>query len=206
MKEANEASTKSRILETARELFSDYGYSNVSMRDISKRLSISVGNLTYYFKKKEDLIEAIVVEMQNERDKNLLPPSNLYELDTLISKNTETINRNIFYFRDYTHFSQVSEEIYNIQRKMIDNNFALWREVFNNLNKAGLIIGEIYVGQFENLITAIQLTSRHWSSHMKISLEFGYELMELRDCIWSIIFPILTEMGQNIYLNKIKKI
>ena len=49
--------TKEDILITARELFNEYGYKNISMRDIAKKLNISVGNLTYYFKKKEDLIQ-----------------------------------------------------------------------------------------------------------------------------------------------------
>ena len=195
---------KSQILQAARELFSEYGYSRVSMRDIAERSGISVGNLTYHFHRKEDLIEAIVDEMQNARNKSLSPPTDLYELDMLISKNAETITRNICYFRDYTQFSHLSKKIYNIQREMIDYHFSLWRKVFCNLNKVGFIIDEVYEGQFENLITAILLTTRHWSSHAKLAEDFGYEFTDLRDCIWSLIFPILTIKGQNLYLNKIK--
>lgn len=203
MQGLNKTSTKNQILQAARELFSEYGYSRVSMRDVSERLGISVGNLTYHFHRKEDLIEAIVDEMQNARNKSLSPPTDLYELDMLISKNAETITRNICYFRDYDQFSH-SKKIYNIQKEMIDYHFSLWRKVFYNLNTGGFIIDEVYEGQFDNLITAIQLTTRNWSSHAKFSQEFGYKFTGLRDCIWSLIFPILTKTGQDLYLNKIK--
>lgn len=51
--------TKKDIILTARNLFNIHGYNSISMRDIANELGISVGNLTYYFNKKEDLIEEI---------------------------------------------------------------------------------------------------------------------------------------------------
>lgn len=39
--------TKTKILETARTLFSKYGYNAVSIADIAEELQISKGNLTY---------------------------------------------------------------------------------------------------------------------------------------------------------------
>ena len=53
---------KSEILVKARELFNTNGYNEVSMRNIADALGISVGNLTYHFKRKEDLVEAVVLE------------------------------------------------------------------------------------------------------------------------------------------------
>ena len=54
-------STRQDILACARRLFDRHGYNGVSMRDIAKELDISVGNLTYHFKKKENLLEAILL-------------------------------------------------------------------------------------------------------------------------------------------------
>lgn len=50
--------TRERILDTARFLFNQYGYHQVSMRQIADRLDISPGNLTYYFPHKADLVDA----------------------------------------------------------------------------------------------------------------------------------------------------
>jgi AcrR family transcriptional regulator len=47
--------TKKRILKATVELFFEKGVENVTMRDIAERSRISPGNLTYYFRKKEEL-------------------------------------------------------------------------------------------------------------------------------------------------------
>lgn len=54
--------TEQRILEAARALFSEHGLENVKMRDIAVACGISPGNLTYYFRKKEDLYAATYKE------------------------------------------------------------------------------------------------------------------------------------------------
>ena len=47
---------KSRISRTSNGLFIAYGYQRVSMRQIASACHISVGNLTYYYPHKEDLL------------------------------------------------------------------------------------------------------------------------------------------------------
>lgn len=53
---------KEKILETSIKLFNEKGCMNTSTRHISDKLGISVGNLYYYFKNKEEIIIAIYEE------------------------------------------------------------------------------------------------------------------------------------------------
>ncbi len=53
---------KEEILEKAVELFNEKGCINTSTRHIADTLKISVGNLYYYFKNKEEIIIAIYEE------------------------------------------------------------------------------------------------------------------------------------------------
>ncbi len=55
--------TKSRILETAIELFNDRGTKAVTTNHIAAALGISPGNLYYHFRNKEEIIRAIFVQM-----------------------------------------------------------------------------------------------------------------------------------------------
>ena len=55
--------TKSRILETAIELFNDKGTKAVTTNHIAAALGISPGNLYYHFRNKEEIIRAIFVRM-----------------------------------------------------------------------------------------------------------------------------------------------
>lgn len=55
--------TRDKILQTALELFNRYGVPNVTLRRIAAALQISQGNLNYYFKKREDIIEALYYQL-----------------------------------------------------------------------------------------------------------------------------------------------
>ncbi|WP_138754605.1 TetR/AcrR family transcriptional regulator [Paenibacillus sinopodophylli] len=63
--------SKERILETAREQFSQHGYRDVSMRGIAKALGYSPGSLYYHFREKADLFSAMA-EVDFERLNALL--------------------------------------------------------------------------------------------------------------------------------------
>lgn len=71
---------KSEILKTAARLFDETGWEGVSMRRIADTLGISVGNLTYHYKRKEDLLEA-VMQTRHEQCRKLPPPGTIRELD-----------------------------------------------------------------------------------------------------------------------------
>jgi AcrR family transcriptional regulator len=55
--------TRRRILDTARRLFNEEGLSRVGVRDVARALEMSPGNLAYHFPTKDDLVEALVVEL-----------------------------------------------------------------------------------------------------------------------------------------------
>lgn len=52
--------TDKLILEKALVLFNEKGYEKIGMREIARELGISPGNLTYYFKKKIDILIALM--------------------------------------------------------------------------------------------------------------------------------------------------
>ncbi len=51
--------TKDSILSYAKEVFYEYGYKNSLVKTIAKNAGISLGNLTYYFNKKDDIVKEI---------------------------------------------------------------------------------------------------------------------------------------------------
>lgn len=51
--------TKLKIVKTTIRLFNQYGFANVSLPQIAGELSISLGNLTYHYPKKDQLIMSI---------------------------------------------------------------------------------------------------------------------------------------------------
>ncbi len=48
------------ILEAAREVFTEQGYSDLTMRKVAGKAGISIGNLNYYYRTKEDLLRDLL--------------------------------------------------------------------------------------------------------------------------------------------------
>lgn len=57
--------TRQRVLDKSAELFNRFGIDAVSIGLISESLGISTGNLTYYFKKKSDLINEHIADYES---------------------------------------------------------------------------------------------------------------------------------------------
>ena len=51
-----------QILDTALELFSEFGYHNVSMHRIAQKAEFAVGTMYKFFPNKEELFRAMIVE------------------------------------------------------------------------------------------------------------------------------------------------
>jgi TetR/AcrR family transcriptional regulator len=65
-KEREKLSHRSQIIADALELFKEKGYHNVSMHEIAAKAEFSIGTLYKYFRNKEDLYSALVIEKAEE--------------------------------------------------------------------------------------------------------------------------------------------
>ncbi|MCT4622220.1 MAG: TetR/AcrR family transcriptional regulator [Schleiferiaceae bacterium] len=63
--------TKERILCAARALFNEHGYTQVGMRAIAKETNISLGNLTYHYPLKDDIVWALYLEFSSQTENQL---------------------------------------------------------------------------------------------------------------------------------------
>ena len=61
-REREKLSHRSQILADALELFTEKGYHNVSMHEIAAKAEFSIGTLYKYFKNKEDLYSALIID------------------------------------------------------------------------------------------------------------------------------------------------
>jgi TetR/AcrR family transcriptional regulator len=61
-REREKLSHRNQILADALELFTEKGYHNVSMHEIAAKAEFSIGTLYKYFKSKEDLYSALIIE------------------------------------------------------------------------------------------------------------------------------------------------
>ncbi len=103
--------TQEKILEVALELFNEKGFSNVTMREIAATADIAVGNVTYYYHQKSDMIPDLITDpvyLSRENSKTLADFFRLISemLDTLIDKrfffrNNDLLVYNKSFSKDY---------------------------------------------------------------------------------------------------------
>ena len=194
--------TKEDILITARELFNEYGYKNISMRDIAKKLNISVGNLTYYFKKKEDLIEEVVM-YKHRKYKGILLTESLDDLNNLFLDMLNTQNKNIYYFKHFDELGEISSKIYEIQLATLNKIEKILKECFEELQRKNLVQKVKPKSQIDNLIKCI-LTVIIYKPIKTKDLNKQDNIDSIISCLWSMIFMYLTDEGKDMYLSIFK--
>ncbi len=55
--------TRLEIIEAATDMFLQNGYTNVTITEISERLNISKGNITFYFPTKENILAELIIQL-----------------------------------------------------------------------------------------------------------------------------------------------
>ena len=190
---------KNEIISAARELFSIRGYNAVTMRDVADALHISVGNLTYHFKKKEDLIEAVILDQHNGYRKHE-EIKTLTALDRFFRYVTEHHDQHQYYFRHYAQLAQLCPRVYQMQLSVMQDLYDTLRIALKNLQEAGLVRGEEFPGQLEGVIQSLMTTSCYSQPHFERWKGITHDT---RKCMWSIVSLMLTEKGKREFSQEI---
>lgn len=190
---------KQEIIDKSHTLFNERGYDNVSMQNIADALEISKGNLTYHFKKKEDIIEAVITKEHGQYI-GADPPKNLEQLDSLLLKTLEVMQKNAYYFCHRASLSQLSPYIRSMQEKILTSRADVFERSFKNLQKNGYITYEEFDGQYSKLIQSILIISIFWTQYSDFADKTDY-----LSCVWSAIYPILTQPAKEEYFKHIKR-
>lgn len=188
--------TKKQILETARNLFNEYGYTKTTMRDISNALNMTVGNLTYHFNKKHDLFFALMDEI--ELDTKIIKAESLLDFHLVIDELLAGMVRNRFFFSDFKLFDGIDGYVSpDVKSKEFLN---LMVDLLNDLKTSGYFISEFDSDRMVSTMKICLLAHLTWISHDPTIQDKHSFLLDH----WRLLMPYFTEQGWACYHSEIE--
>lgn len=192
-------SLREDIIQTANRLFNERGYGNVSLRDISGTLGISVGNLNYYFAKKKDILQAIM-------GRNFLLTAAQEEITTLaqlhnfMGRMLNSLSAHAFYFRDPSIYALNSAGEENVT-----GLFRMFTGALEKLRDRGLFQNTLTPERLEALTKVLMLSHLAW---IQPSPQFNAVQSMTREefltAHWMLLDPYFTEKGREEYQRTIR--
>lgn len=185
---------KDEILLKSIELFNQYDYESVTMRDIAQAMNKSVGNITYYFKKKSDLMSAVgdliyndfrAIEFTSELDINGLHI--VLEEMMIFQKKYSFYFSNMIALRKY--HGDASRRQVEIKEKLI----ALFVNVIRDFENRGLFNPLHNEKSCFYIAEGIVLIILSWKQQLDIDQVTNHD--GLLEIIWNILYPNLTAKG-----------
>lgn len=191
---------RDKIIETSIELFNSKGYAHVTMRDISDALNISPGNLTYYFKRKKDLMMCIsAIQYEEYKNLNFSADVSIEDLNQQFISLTAFREKYFFYFSSFTELPNLYPEISRIQIKVVNEFYILYNNLFSNFINKGIMKKELYAGQYEDLSISLLSLSMYGIQEIILLKKFLPKQKNILSLIWSLILPHLTAKGIDMY-------
>lgn len=194
--------TKQNILRAARILLNERGVSNVSQRLISEHIAISPGNLTYHFKKRSDLLEALYFEYAQEIEdlfKQLEKQDvNLINLSNFVKSLSKIGFENRFFTVDFVQIIKENTKIKKHHQGLTKQRQTLIGNVLQKLTDQGIMRLEEWPDEYKLLLMRLELLSDYWLIYVGTN---GNEVLLKHtriqtDLFMQSIYPYLTESGK----------
>lgn len=192
------SATKDRILTTAIELFNEKGLVNVTMRDLAAELDMSLGNLTYHFKKKEELMEAIHERIITERNALMesvqMIPS-IANIHSQLVPLLQLYERYRFFHQDILEVMRAYPKIADMQREHINKQITYIKAIIDYSIGSGNMKQETVAGQYQQLAESVWMLLTFWLTQREVRNQQGDFYNQARSAMWNLVVPVLTKKG-----------
>jgi len=134
--------TRTRILVASLLLFNEHGEPNTTTNEIADEVDISPGNLHYHFRKKSELVEALLAEFQVDARRVLQPPDDDTVIDdfwVFVHLLLETLAAYRFLVRDLETLVATYPKVGRTFTHFAKGLLAVMQLYVNALNRNGLL-------------------------------------------------------------------
>jgi AcrR family transcriptional regulator len=192
-------SLEDKIVEVALKMFNDSGIEYVGMRELAAALDIRIGNLTYYFPTKDDLVNRLAIDLAEENNRTIVPVKEITMqgfFDML-----DQVFKNHLKFRclmlSFVHVMQRNPLISKRYAKIQPKRNEVWAKNVESLRTAKYI--KATDAEIDFLVSTIALIARFWISEAAIAFRNVSEEDQIRHYLKitaRIFLPYATAKGK----------
>ncbi|WP_426671910.1 TetR/AcrR family transcriptional regulator [Mucilaginibacter sp. McL0603] len=193
-------STKEKLVSRALELFNENGIEYVGMRELAADLKMRVGNVTYYFPTKDDLVVEIINRLRDLNSKTIGPDcssitdflsmyrqifNNQYQYRCLLLSFVHLVSKHSLFGSNYAVTEAKRSEALRSHITSMINNDCL----------SASLVGD----QIELIVSHITLISRFWLSEARLSY-MNWTLEQTKahylNILGYVLLPYVTDKGR----------
>ncbi len=205
-------STKTKILNTAIELFNNKGLSNISSKTISEEMTISYGNLCYHFPKKDDIILRLHQNLLDELDEYFEKvEQEIFQFDFMLTSVKHLMGLAWKYRFLFLSSYELTLKYPTIKEKSIERAIT-YKKVLLRLSKFLMDNRYMHIDQDSKQVEkfAHGLLIVFYSWVLDASICYGKDFRENKDYYFQLLFsllrPSLTKKGREAFIGAYSKI
>jgi len=188
--------TKDNISRTASELFNEKGYNNVTLREIATAAGTTIGNLTYYFPQKDDLLASLQEQAEShflsEIDLTAEPQKVLTLLLQSFFEAKQNETDNPYYYENISAFYQDSEKARTNIDRFREHVLAKYSQIFDYLKANGVLNSEYTAKSYQNLAYLCVLAPTFWVSKAAPFYATTFPKVTLTESAYELLKPYIT--------------
>ena len=202
------AITKQKILDSAVKLFNQDGLVNVRLQHIADEAFVSVGNMTYHYRTKELIVQAIWEQLV-KKQRDLLAEFRIVplfeDIERQIQSTFQLQQAYIFFYLDTLEVMRAFPQIRDLHRQHIQWQMQQIETMMRfNVSRGAFLVENTEGGRNHDSVgkgTLQQLAQQYWmTSDMWLNRQaiLGNDLNNyaaFRDALWALLRPCMTDMG-----------
>lgn len=192
--------TEEKIVHTALEMFNAAGIEYVGMRELATALDMRIGNLTYYFPTKDDLVNRLALDLAAANNQVIVASEELSMKDFFVM--IKAVFRNHLRYRclllSFVHLMERNPIIAKRYSKVQVKRTDTWALNVMTLSKRNYLSTQSQ-GDIDFLVSTISLIARFWISEAAISYKHLNEEQQIQHyltMIARIFLPYATAKGK----------
>lgn len=199
--------TREKIIDQARRLFNEQGLTSITMRHIAQALAISLGNLTYHFQKREDLVMAIYQDLVTKMDEVMADlireKSAFVQIHQGALRSMQMFYEYRFFLIDLVHIMRNYPDIQKHYNRLQEHREMQFLALFDQMQSAGWMREAQLPQEYQHLYRRMQILGDFWISSavaMELDQQAGF-IQQHHRILMELIYPYLTGQGREAFEN-----